>query len=42
MLDEFNKNGKLNREAAKIKAKYSSKDESDGQSDSEPSDDNLD
>lgn len=42
MLDEFCKNGKLSRPSDKKKVKYNSRDDSDAQSDSEPSDDNLD
>jgi hypothetical protein len=44
MLEEFSKNGKLSRPEDKKKVKYNSKetDESEAESDSEPSDDNLD
>lgn len=44
MLDEFSKNGKLERPMDKKKVKYNLKDaeDTDAQSDSEPSDDNLD
>lgn len=42
LLEEFNKNGKIDRLIDKKKVKYRNSDDSDCASDSEPSDDNLD